>query len=147
MKTQISILVKNENIISRFFSLLWIVNIFKKMPVDIIIDDPSAAPQRLKASREPYLIDLAPGSHQILFTDPRAAGKAAFKAVTGAFMGAAISGAAGGSFTAGAVLGADSVSGNSVKNGVLSFNLREGDILRVSAKPKRNGSVKIKILK
>jgi hypothetical protein len=147
MNTQISILVKNENIVSRFFSLMWIINIFKKMSVDIVIDDPNATPQRLKASSEPYLIDLAPGNHEILFTDPRAGGKAAFRAMTGAMLGAGFSGGAGGSFLGGAAMGADAAVGNSVKNGVLSFSLQEGDVLKVSAQPKRNGSVKVKILK
>ena len=31
MKTQISILVKNESLMSRFMSFLWFINIFKKM--------------------------------------------------------------------------------------------------------------------
>lgn len=145
MNTQISILVKNESFVSRLFSTTF--GIFRKMPVDIVIDDPNAAPQRLKASKEPYLIDLAPGNHQILFTDPRAKKKARSKAIVGAMMGAAAGAAYGGSIFGGAAAGADAFSGASAKDGVLSFSLQEGDVLKVSAQPKRNGSVKVKILK
>jgi hypothetical protein len=146
MQTQVSIQVKNESIVSRFFSIMWFINIFKKMSVDAHIDSEGNV-QTLKASKEPYLIDLEPGAHQILFTDPRAAGKKAFKAVTGAFMGAAVGGAFGGSMLEGAAWGADGASGGAVKNGIVSFTLRDGDVLRLSAKPKHNGSVKVKILK
>ncbi|MCD7818152.1 MAG: hypothetical protein LUH07_03770 [Lachnospiraceae bacterium] len=145
MKTQVSVLVKNESIVSRFFTFLWFVNIFKKMPVDMHIDT-EANVQRLKASSQPYLIDVEPGSHQILFTDPRAKTKATFSAVTGAVVGAAFSAGAGGSVLGGAALGADAVSDNTVRNGVVSCHLNEGDVLELMVKPKRNGSVKVKII-
>ena len=147
MKTQVAIYVKNEGILSRFMSFMWFVNIFKKMSVDIVIDDANAKPQRLKASKEPYVFDLEPGEHAILFTDPRAAGKKAFKAVTGAIIGASFSGAAGGSFISGAADGYHDAYDGTVRNGVAQFTLQEGDLLKLSAKPKRNGSVKVKILK
>lgn len=146
MKTQVSILVKNESLFSRFFSILWFINIFKKMSVEVYID--SMDNQRtLKASAEPYLIDMEPGEHQMLFSDPRAASKAAFKGLTGAFLGMAAAGAAGGSMLGGAAMGYDDASGGSVKDNVVSFTLREGDVLKISAQPKHNGSVKVKLLK
>ena len=78
MKTQESILVKNESLFSRLFSLLWFVNIFKKMSVQVTIGNDQVNAKTLQASNEPYLIDVTPGSHEFLFTDCRAAGKAAF---------------------------------------------------------------------
>lgn len=147
MKTQISILVKNESLLSRFMSFLWFINIFKRMPVNVWIDDGEAAPTVLKASKTPYLIDVEPGYHQILFTDPRAKNKQAFGAVTGAFVGGAF-GLAAGDGLFGAAAGADAFAGGStVRDNVVECTLNEGDVLKLSAKPKRNGSVKVKILK
>ncbi|MBQ6527300.1 MAG: hypothetical protein IJI38_02120 [Clostridia bacterium] len=151
MKTQVSILVKNENILSRFMSFMWFVNIFKKMKVNVYIDkDPDnlgkTPDMQLKASSTPYEIDLEPGQHLLVFTDPRAGGKAAFRAVTGAMMGAAFSGAGGGSMIAGAAMGADAAGGNSAGDGYASFNLQEGDVFKISVKPTRKGSVKVKAL-
>lgn len=144
MQTQVSILVKNESIVSRFFSFLWFINIFKKMPVDVYIDSENNK-QTLKARREPYVFDLEPGQHIIVFADPRAKSKAAFGAVTGALLGGTFNMAAGGSFFGGA---ADAYSfDGTVRNGCIDFTLQEGDLLKLSAKPKRNGSVKVKKLK
>gem|GEM_PF-5805612 len=145
MKSQVSILVKNENIASRFFSLMWIVNIFKKMSVDMYIDQGAA--QRLKARNEPYVIDLTPGQHEIAFTDPRAGGKVAFNSLLGGLFGASMAGAGGGSMIGGAIIGSEASHGTTVKNGVVRFTINEGDILKLSAKPKRDGSVKVKVLK
>ncbi len=146
MKTQVSILVKNESLFSRFMSFLWFINIFKKMSVNVFIDSEDNM-QTLKASKEPYLIDLEPGEHQLLFTDPRAKSKARMKAVTGAFLGATASGAFGGSFLDGAVMGYDGAYDGTVRNGVIAFTLNEGDVLKLWCKPKSNGSVKVKVIK
>lgn len=146
MKTHISILVKNESLFSRFMSFLWFINIFKKMSVNVWIDDDSVEPSVLKANKEPYLFDVEPGHHSILVTDPRAKSKQAFKAVTGAFVGGAM-GLGVGSGMAGAAAGADLFSGSVVRDNIVECNLNEGDVLKISVKPKNNGSVKIKILK
>lgn len=146
MKTQVSILVKNESLVSRFFSIMWFVNMFKKMSVVAYIDSENAMPQTLMASNEPYVFDLGPGSHAILFADPGAAGKKAFKAMTGAFIGATAAGAGGGSMLGGAAMGYNSTYDNTVRNGVAQFNLNEGDLLKILVQPKHNGSVKVKFL-
>ena len=145
MKTQVSILVKNESLFTRFFSFLWFINIFKKMPIEIYIDSMEDK-MVLKASNEPYLIDVEPGQHEILFVDPRAGSKAVMKGLTGAILGASVMGGAGGSFIGGAVMGYESASNTSIKNNVVSFTLNEGDVIKLSAKPKHNGNVKIKVL-
>lgn len=146
MKTQVSILVKNESIVSRFFSFLWFINIFKKMSVEVYIDSMEHK-FVFKARKNPYRINVAPGSHEMMFVDPRAGSKAAFKGITGAIFGAAMSGAGGGSMIGGAAMGYDDWSGTSVKDNIVSFTLNEGDILKLSVKPKHNGSVKVKLLK
>ncbi len=84
MQTQISILVKNEALLSRFMSFLWFINIFKKMSVTVWIDDDNVPPTVLKPRKMPYLIDVEPGYHAILVTDPRAKSKQVMRAVTGA---------------------------------------------------------------
>lgn len=90
MKTQLSILVKNESLLSRAYSFLWFINIFKKMSVNVWIDqDPDRVKTPthvLKANQDPYEFDLAPGEHIVYFSDPRAGGKAAIRAVTGALV-------------------------------------------------------------
>lgn len=147
MKTQISVLVKNESLLSRFMSFLWFINIFKRMSVNVLIDSTEGTPQKLKASKTPYVFDVEPGYHYAVFTDPRAGSKQAFKAVTGAFVGGAF-GLAAGDGLYGAASGAEAFAGGStVRDGVLECQLNEGDLLKVSVKPKHNGSVKVKILK
>ena len=146
MKTQVSILVKNESLFSRAMTLLWFINIFKKMPVDVYIDSEDNK-QTLKPSKEPYLIDLEPGQHEILFADPKAKQKAVSQALTGAILGASMAGAGGGSMLGGAAMGYDSAYDGTVRNGVVRFTLNEGDTLKLRVKNKRNGSVKVKVLK
>ena len=151
MKTQLSIVVKNESLLSRAYSLLWFINIFKKMSVNVWIDqDPDRVKTPthvLKANQDPYEFDLAPGEHIVYFSDPRAGGKAAIRAVTGALVGASFAGGAGGSMLAGASVGADIGAGNSVGVGYASFLLQEGDVFKISAKPTRKGGVKVKQIK
>ena len=147
MQTQISILVKNESILSRFMSFLWFINIFKRMPVNVWIDDGDVPPVVLKASKEPYIFNVDPGYHIIQVTDPRAGRKQAFRAFTGAFVGGAFGLAAGdglGGMVAGAELGGG---GSRINDSCVECNLGPGDLLKISVKPKNNGSVKIKILK
>ena len=147
MKTQISILVKNEALLSRFMSFLWFINIFKRMPVNVWIDNGDAPPIVLKASSEPYVFDVNPGSHSILITDPRAGKKQAFRAVTGAFVGGAF-GLGVGAGVSGMIAGAELAAGGSqINDSVVNCNLGPGDVLKISARPKNNGKVKIKILK
>ena len=144
MKTQISVLVKNEALLSRAYSFFWFINLFKKMDVDMHIDSENNV-KRLKASKEPYLIDVEPGAHVILFTDPRAASKQRMRKVTGGFIGATISGASGGSFLAGGAIGADSV-GTSIKEDVVECSLNPGDTLKLEVKPRSKGGVKVKMV-
>ena len=147
MNTQISILVKNEPLLSRFMSFLWFINIFKRMPVNVWIDDGDVPPVVLKASKEPYIFNVDPGYHVIQVTDPRAGSKKAFRAVTGAFMGGAF-GLAAGDGLGGMLMGADMAAGGSrINDSCVECNLNHGDLLKISVRPKSNGSVKIKILK
>ena len=145
MKTQVSILVKNESLFSRAMTLMWFVNIFKKMSVDVYIDSMENK-MTLKAQNEPYLIDVEPGQHEIMFMDPKAGSKAVSRGITGAFLGAGIMGGAGGSLLGGAMMGYESASNTSVKDNVISFALNEGDLMEISVQCKSNGSVKLKVL-
>lgn len=146
MKTQVSILIKNESLFSRAMTLLWFINIFKKMPVDVYIDSEDNK-YTLKPNKTPYLIDLEPGEHEILFADPKAKQKAMTKALTGALLGATMAGAGGGSMLGGAAVGYDAAYDGTVRNGAVRFKLNEGDTLKLCAKNKGNGSVKVKVLK
>ena len=147
MKTQVSIYVKNASIFSRLWSFLWFINIFKKMSVNAYIDSKDTPPQRLKARSEPYLIDLAPGSHTIVFADPKAGEKKLGRWLTGAFVGSAF-GLAGGmdsALTAGSAWG-KAFAGNQAHDDAVQFSLREGEVLKIQVQPKLNGSVKTEFL-
>ena len=150
MKTQVSILVRNASLYARAKTLFWFVNIFKKLPVNVWIDeDPEtveAPTMVLKASDKPYMIDLAPGHHVLYFTDPKASEKRFTNAVTGALLGATLLGAGGGSMLAGGAIGADLANENSVGVGYASFELKEGDVFKLSVRPNRNGKINVKQL-
>lgn len=142
MKTQIQLYVKNESFGTRFFGGgLWFINIFRKLPIDIAIDGNKV---RYKPQDEPYVIDLAPGQHIIEGRDPRALGKKADKALTGAIMGAAGLGAGGGSMIAGAVIGASAASSNVTQTGACIAELKDGDIIKLSCQANKKGAIVFK---
>lgn len=145
MKTQISILVKNDTIYSRLMTVLWFVNIFRKMSVNVQIDDGEV--QKLKASKEPYVFDVEPGVHTITFTDPKSGSKAMTRAMTGAILGAAAGGAGGGSMFAGAAVGAEMAKGNQIREGAAQVTLNEGDVFELWCRNTRKGGVKVKQVK
>lgn len=148
MKTQISIKVNNENWISRCMSIYMSFGLFIKAKVNMYIDDPNSQPIVLKARREPYIIDLQPGEHAIAFTAKSRAG--VDKLIGGAVLGSI--GLADGGFMAmaGAEAGSKIAAGlmghTKVQESLLECSLSDGDLLHISIKPKRNGSVKIKVL-
>lgn len=149
MKTQISIQVQNENVISRCFSFYSLFGLLLKAKVNMNVDNTASKPIVLKARKEPYVFDLNPGEHVITF---KAKNKGNFeKILFGAAFGL-IGLGMGNSSTAmmGAKGGSDFVSGlmghNRVQDNLLECNLSEGDFLKISVRPKRNGAVKIKLL-
>ena len=141
MKTQLSILVKKETLMSRMQSFLWFINIFLNTSVEVSID---GGPKKLlPASKKPYLFDVGPGTHEVTFTDPRAGGKQSYGKFVNFFLGFifAVS-------TDGAIGVSDFDNGGAtVRDGYLECTLNEGDLLKVSARGDRKGGVKIKILK
>jgi hypothetical protein len=144
MKTQISIQVKNASIFARPI-------IFSKAKVNMFIDSADAQPVVLKSRKEPYMVDVTPGEHTVVFTDASAKFKGAIDKMIGAAFGAGLglgSGAFGGVF--GAKEGADIMSAvtgtGRVHNNQLQCVLKEGDTLKVKVQPKRSGKVSVKIL-
>lgn len=153
MKTQVSILVKNEGFWSRTSAtLFWFVAMFKKTSLYVRIDDPNAQPLVLKARKEPYEIELTPGNHILEFIDPRTEKKQKYtklmKKTTGALMWSSFSGASGGSMIGGAIYGAET-SGNktTTHENFFQCSLNPGDEVRISAQAKMSGKVKVKVLK
>lgn len=142
MKTQVAIFVKNWNIVSRLCSLCWFVNIFRHMPMDIIIDGKA---KRVNARKTAYVFDLTPGEHEIMFKDTALWQKEVFNKMTFGLLGAGMAGGVGGSFIGGAAIGANSVGKTEYDNGVV-LSLNEGDLIKLSAKAKRSGMIKIKLL-
>lgn len=148
MKTQVSIYVKNESLLSKFFSLTWFINIFRKSSVNAYIDDDEARPVKMKASSNPYIFELEPSAHVIYFRDNAAMGKRAFNAFTGAAIGGAL-GLGTGSLlagTVGTIVGSDAMKGPRIENNVVQFYLNEGEDLRIRIKPKHNGTFSIKVI-
>lgn len=147
MNGQVSITVKNASVFSRFWTFLWFINIFRQMSVDAYIDNPKAKPQRLKARKEPYLIDLTPGAHMIVFVDPTAGEKRLNRYLSGAFAGFGL-GMVGGLQTAvdaGSSLG-DVFAGKHAQDSIAQFSLQEGEVVKLQVQPKMNGSVNIQYL-
>lgn len=149
MKTQISIQVNNENWLSRCMSIYMSFGLFVKAKVKVYIDSANVKPLVLKARKEPYILDLEPGEHMLVF---EAKGKADadkfFAGAVGAMigmgsgnLGTTIAAAQGASDFANAFQGH-----NTVKDNQLVCTLHEGDMLKISIQPKRNGVVKIKVL-
>ena len=126
---------------SRMQSFLWFITIFQRTGVEVSID--GGPTKLLPARKEPYLIDVTPGYHEVTFVDPRAGGKQAYNKFTNLFLGFifAVS-------TDGAIGVSDfDNGGTTVRDGYLQCNLTEGDRLKVSARGDRKGGVKVKLLK
>ncbi len=143
MKTQVSVLVK-DTIFNR-------PTTFQKPSVKAYIDttdtENAANALTLKANKEPYLIDVQPGVHVMLFEDAHAGWKTALRKMT---LGAAGFGLGlGASFDAGASLAgefASLVGKPNVKDNAVQFALEEGQTLRLMVTPTSSGKVKIKVL-
>ena len=149
MKTQISIQVKNENWISRCMSIYMSLGLFVKEKVKVYVDDANAEPLILKARKEPYVVDVEPGEHMLVF---EAKGKAGADKFFAGAIGTMIGMGSGnlGTTMAAAQGASDFVTAfqghNKIKDNQLVCVLKEGDILKIRVQPKRNGVVKIKEL-
>ena len=141
MNTQLLVTVKDTNIIYKFYSIIWPINIFMKAKIRVMIDDPNSKPIILKARKEPYEVPITPGEHVVYFVDKKAksrgkiAGmtKAATFGLVGASMGLAMGSGSG------AILGAGIMGGGrraEVRDNVMACALEDGDELAVTVKPK-----------
>ena len=140
MKTQISILVKNESLYAKCKSFLWFVNIFQKSKMIVMIDGKENI---LKASKTPYVFDVTPGYHSIQFKDKREGSKRSFDKFTKGFTGFAI-GLGGGASTAMDMAATFTSSGINIQDNLVEIQLQDGDILKLSCKADRKGRVKVK---
>ncbi|MCM1365423.1 MAG: hypothetical protein NC122_09680 [Faecalibacterium sp.] len=153
MKTQLSVRVRREGLVSamfgRFYLTLFaiIIAILGKTSVIVSIDGEK---HKLKRQSEPHLIDIEPGIHTIEFIDPQRACKGIERVVTnlmisifGLFIG--LSGSDDGSVIGGMIVG--DILGSTVdtffegEDGTLKINIKEGDVIRVRCKAKLSGSV------
>lgn len=153
MKTTITVFVKNEGFMTRAWSFLWFINIFKKFPVKAVADFPINQPEGLlMPSDQPYVFEVEPGEHAMIFTDPRAKSKKAYNKVAGAFIGSTVGLSMGMDLTsmiAGGMIGTDLVKDMTpdMAKGTMKVELKDGDNLQISVQAKNNGLVKIKVLK
>ncbi len=144
MKTQISILVRNEFILTKATSSLWwFVKIFQKSKMLVTIDGKT---QKLAASKTPYIFEVEPGQHNIRFEDPCLKGKSFNRKMVGLFLGFGFGLAADGSSAIGGAYEGYESFRLDIKEGVVNCELQDGDTLQVSCKAKANGKIKIKIL-
>lgn len=157
LKTQVSILVRKESAYSAFrwkvfgHVFLWFLYIFSKKTsnVNILIDKDSENPKymELEPQKEPYIIDLKPGYHEIIFED----GNADSKGQAGELMRISAGIAAGG-FVSG-MLGSggvdtfcnfmDATAGKTIRNGFAAFTLQKGDVYELICRPTAKGVVKL----
>ena len=147
MQTQISLLVKGDSLGSMAKTALSVRKLIERAGVIVKVD---GYPFELKASRDPYLMDVDPGPHEITAKDMREDLKKAsgrdFKVATGLFLGG-MSGGLGGMMR-GAAEGFESAENderNSEENRV-EFSLQEGDMIRLELVADARGVVNIKIL-
>lgn len=140
MKTQISIQVNNENWLSRCMSIYMTLGLFVKAKVKVYVDSANVEPLVLKARKEPYVLDLEPGEHMLVFeTKGKAGADKFFAGAVGAMIGMGSGNL--GTTMAAAQGASDFVTAfeghNKIKDNQLVCTLREGDIVRYSKNAKR----------
>lgn len=159
VKTQISITVQKESFYSQLkwkvfrHPFLWIFYIFKKSKEMSVCIDKGSEKERhyaLEPNNNPYFLDLEPGYHEILFEDPNAVDKAnagkVFKLGVALGLGAFTAGAGGSGLEAASAVMSSQSAKLRVGDGIIAFTIQEEEILKVSCKATRKGSVKIKLL-
>lgn len=150
MKTQISVLVKAESMISKGNSnrFLGPFALLTKSKVIMVLDGKE---HELVENKTPYVFDVEPGEHQIQFIDPKKANKDFARSVDKVFTGTvgAIVGAAGGSLAAADVLSdvGTLFDIGEIKGGAANILMREGDVLKLSCKGNSSGIPKVTVLK
>ena len=142
MQTQLSITVKDEFILHKFFTFTWFVQIFKKSRMKVRIDGENHI---LTASKEPYVFDVTPGVHEVVFSDYLENAKNRLWKCTFGFMGFAFGLGGAGSAIDGAIEGAK-FGEVSKKSTVLNVTLEEGDVLNLVCQTKARSKVKVKTL-
>lgn len=151
MKTQISILVKKEAFFAAGFTIHPIWDKSPRSFVKVWIDSENSEPLELVPRKEPYLIDVEPGVHELLFKDGKKKVSFGKMAKVGLSIGlGAFALGMGGSFGS-AIDTATSValgsSGKKIKDNYAAFELKEGDVFKLSCQVKNtSGTVKIKAL-
>lgn len=105
--------------------------------------------QELEASKEPYVFTVHAGKHRVMVTDPAKETKQGMLAGIGAAAGVGIGAGAGGLLSS--VIGADA--GKDIAHsvfhagdGIVDFELLDGDVLKLLCQPGVGGKIKIKVL-
>lgn len=140
MQTQLSITVKNEFFLYKIFTLSGFVQTFRKSRVNLWIDGQK---QVLEASKEPYVFDLAPGKHEIIFSDYLEKAKGRYWKVIFGFVFFAMFLAAGGREAAGGAMLGSKTGEISKKANVMDITLNEGDMLNLVCQTKIGSKVKV----
>jgi len=146
MRTQISILVKDETIPAKTMtSVLWPVYLLTRSKMKVWIDGQM---YKLKASKTPYTFDVQPGTHKVTFKDPREGGKSVYWKTVGMFFSFLFS------FTGSNTIGSlqlDMIEANqmcrlSERENCLDCTLQDGDILKLSCRSNIRANVKVKVI-
>lgn len=151
MKTQISILVKKETFFAACFTFHPIWDKSPRSFINVWIDSEDSEPLELVPRKEPYLIDVEPGVHELLFKDGKK--KVSFGKVVkvglSVGLGALAMGATG-SFGSAVDTAASVALGSSdrkIEDNYAAFELKEGDVFKISCQVKNtSGAVKVKAL-
>ena len=147
MQTQISLLVKGDSLGSMAKTAFSVRKIIERAGVIVEVD---GYPFQLKASKEPYLMDVDPGPHEITAKDLREDLKKSSGRTFKMGMGMALGGMTGG--VGGMLRGmADGFEASereerNTEENHLKFSLQEGDIIRLELVADAKGVVKITIM-
>ena len=153
MKTQLSITVKPD-------FLMWCTNLpigilSKKPYIGLYIDkteEQGGELIKLHISKEPHMIELEPGHHDFLFVDSNQGNKKLLKGINTLAAGMAFGIAfSGGSILDGMASGMSAASdiiiaNKEIRDNYMHLCLNEGDLFKISVKPGKGGSIKIKEL-
>jgi hypothetical protein len=115
---------------------------------EILVSLDNGQPWSLKAAKDPYLLNIAPGHHTLTVDDPYRQKKQAKQRTNGFLTGLLFGAVTDSSMSFYADDGANIA--NMIFNdvaGVIEFDAREGDTYKLKLKPTVSGKVKIKVLK
>ena len=152
MKAQLSITVRGD-LLMKYTSLpIWFLS--KKPYIGLFIDQ---KPQKrskdcikLKLKKEPYIVEIEPGEHELYFTDSNSGNRrlisTTIKATIGIAFDCFFAGATGEFDGTGLSSAMNTIGKYEIQDNYIHLNLNEGELFKISVKPGKKGKIKIEVL-